>query len=123
MNQGHPMSRRRLIILSIGAIAVVSIGLGILAVLPPQPGVTKANFDRIEKGMTLADVEAILGSESMSHFDHGESGPLISREIWHGVDRSSTRITFDDGIVCEKQWRDSTETLTDKLRRWLHLPK
>ena len=43
----------------------IAVTLGVLAMLPaifpPKPGVTKANFDRIEKGMTMTEVEAIFG--------------------------------------------------------------
>src|ERR1035438_7357980 len=45
------------------AILVASIGvaLAVLALLPPRPGVTKENYDRIAIGMTYDEVEAILG--------------------------------------------------------------
>jgi hypothetical protein len=52
--------RRALIAILTLTIAVI---LGVLAMLPPRPGVTKANFDRIEKGMTLAEVEEIFGEK------------------------------------------------------------
>ena len=45
------------------AIVVACVGLlvAIPSLLPPHPGVTKENFDRIKEGMTRAEVEASLG--------------------------------------------------------------
>jgi len=45
--------RRRLILATVAVAAIACIVLGTLAMLPPRHGVTKANFDRIEEGMTL----------------------------------------------------------------------
>src|SRR4051794_15943965 len=36
------------------------LGLGVLSMMPGA-GISKRNFDRIEKGMTLAEVKVILG--------------------------------------------------------------
>ena len=54
------MTRKRLLLIAVLPLAF-AVTLGVLAMLSPNPGVTKAKFDRIEKGMTLAEVEAIFG--------------------------------------------------------------
>jgi hypothetical protein len=51
-NVGRMTKKRLLLIASLPAAIVVT--LGILAVLPAQPGVSKTNFDRIETGMAPA---------------------------------------------------------------------
>ena len=56
----------------------VGIALGVLAVLPSGPGVAKANFDRIELGMTKAEVERIFGLAVPLRKDKGADG----RQSW-----------------------------------------
>ena len=50
------MTKKRVALLAVLPLTVAVI-LGALEMLPPRPGVTKANFDRIQEGMTLAEVE------------------------------------------------------------------
>jgi hypothetical protein len=54
--------------LAIGLLLVlaVALGIGIPALWPTTPGVTYANFSRIEPGMTRSEVQAILGPPSMA---------------------------------------------------------
>ncbi len=106
--------------------ASLGLALVILAVLPSGPGVTKTNFSRIEKGMTLEEVEAVLGRAA-----DGEHVPIpvISAPIpcpptlpeWVSSDGSRVIVEFSDGLVTDAYWQDSTETIMQKLRRWLHL--
>ena len=56
--------RKRLILASATVLALACIVLATLAMLPPRPGVTKANFDRIKIGMTTMEVEAIFGEST-----------------------------------------------------------
>jgi hypothetical protein len=44
--------KRRLLLLASLPLAIVAMTLGVLALLPPSPGVTKTNFDRIMEEMT-----------------------------------------------------------------------
>jgi hypothetical protein len=54
------MPKKRLLLIASFPFTI-ALTLGVLAMLPPSPGVTKANFDRIKEGMTKAEVEEILG--------------------------------------------------------------
>jgi hypothetical protein len=113
------MSRRRRILLSAAVlIASACLALGVLAMLPPRPSVMKANFDRIEVGMTGAEVHAVLGDP---HQLFGPEGPATWGH-WRHSDGSSITINFSGTKVVRKQFHSSTETIPDKLRRWLHLP-
>jgi outer membrane protein assembly factor BamE (lipoprotein component of BamABCDE complex) len=44
---------------------------------PPQSKVTKANFDRLKRGMTQAEIENILGKPSVGILDGNGNGNLI----------------------------------------------
>jgi hypothetical protein len=117
-------NKRRIVMAGIPA-GVACLVLGILAMLPPsdRPGVTKANFDRIEKGMTGAEVDAIFGKSSSagrSAFIAG--GGVISFESWRNDDGAYASLVLDDDVVAQKSWNESTETITAKIRRWLHWP-
>lgn len=55
------MRKRRLLAVA-GVLSVVAwLALLVLALKPADPGVTKANFDRIKVGMSRAEVEEIFG--------------------------------------------------------------
>jgi hypothetical protein len=78
------------------------------------PGVTKANFDRIEEGMTLQEVEQIFGRPGKYTWG-GYS--------WQADDgaRAFVVFAFNGDSAGHKNWENSTESPLDKLRRWLHL--
>jgi outer membrane protein assembly factor BamE (lipoprotein component of BamABCDE complex) len=58
------MTQKRLALIAAVSLAIAAVMVGVLVMLPPGPGVTKANFDRIEKGMTKAKVEEIFGLDA-----------------------------------------------------------
>ena len=110
---------------SILAVAVC-LTLIILALLPPRPGVTKANFDRIGEGMTLEQVNAILGPHpdvdiTLEPLDTPEHKVHEFRLRWYGSD-GVIHVDFGaDSICIGKHWNDSPRTLSEIVRQWLHL--
>jgi hypothetical protein len=70
------MTKKRLFLVSALPLAV-AISLGVLAMLPPSAGDTKANFDRIQDGMRRAEVETILGQEG-EFDDEGAVSDLLA---------------------------------------------
>ena len=106
---------RKRVILAAGTVAgFVGVALVVLAMLPPQPGVTKANFDRIEVGMTRVEVDDLFGGkEPLERIDQGW--------VWAADDGSEAYVGFAGGGVAAKNWLDSNEPITKKIRRWLHL--
>jgi hypothetical protein len=116
------MTRKRCYLISAAVlVACVCVALGVLAMLPAQSGVTKANFDRIELGMTLAEVEGIFGHDG-DKFD--VLGDEHRENIFWGAspyNGDMAVITFSNDLVCERHWGNEL-TFSDKLRRWLHLP-
>jgi hypothetical protein len=118
--------KRRLLLIAAVPLTIAVI-LGVLAMLPPGSGVSKANIDRIEKGMTLAQVEEIFGEKrklmgnlggSLPFAPDARDDPLFQRDAAAG---SSAIIEVVDDCVTRKLWLLSDETILDKIRRWLHL--
>jgi hypothetical protein len=88
--------------------ACVCLTLGIYALLPQQ-GVTKGNFDRIEKGMTMAQVKAILGEPR----DVDDKGGF-----WRRADGTHVFVQLKDNKVETTEFIPSQESLANMLRRW-----
>jgi len=90
----------------------IALTFGVLSILPPRPGVTRTNFDRIENGMTRAEAEEIFGEKAT-----GWGEP----RLWIANDVSMASIDITDDCVKGKEWHQFNETILDKIRRWLHL--
>jgi hypothetical protein len=69
---------------------------------PGGPGVTKANFDRIEEGMTLQEVEQILGRPGKYTWGF---------YFWEAGNGARAFVVFDynGASAGPKRWEDSTE--------------
>lgn len=99
------------------------LAVAIPALQPLRPGVTKANFDRIEYGMTREEVETLFGGPTWSCRIRGQFDVAPPTIVWAGHDGATADIDFLEGAVSEKSWTASTETIPDKLRRWLSWPR
>jgi hypothetical protein len=112
------MTKKRMPLIAVLPLTVAGI-VGVLAMLPPSPGVTpgvtKANFDRIEKRMTFQEVEQIFGRAGQ----HTWCGYWW----WQADDGARALVAFDfnGDSAGPKTWEDSRESTLDKIRRWLHL--
>ena len=71
------MNRRRLFGIAGMLMACVVLTLGVLAMLPPHPGVTDANFNRIKKGMTKPEVSADAGCRSCKAYGRAGRSDLV----------------------------------------------
>jgi hypothetical protein len=69
---------------------------------PGEPGVTKANFDQIEEGMTLQEVEQILGRPGQYTWGF---------YFWEADDGARAFVAFEinGASAGPKRWEDSTE--------------
>jgi hypothetical protein len=106
---------KRHYLIAVGLLACVCVLL-VLKMLPAKPGVTKANFDRIEDGMTLAEVEDIFGLER-------DVAAVKERAIaWEVGDGPWAVVQLLDGRVAGKRWDSSNETVFGKISRWLGFP-
>ena len=105
--------RKRLILATVG-VTVIACMLGSLSMLYPSPaGITNANLCRIEKGMTLFDVEQIFGERGIQ-LDGG-------KVFWKAEDEFAVIVLFKDDRVHETYWNDSKQTTVGKLLVYLHL--
>jgi hypothetical protein len=121
------MTRKRRYLISAAVLAAcVGVAIGVLAremLLIPQSSITKAKFNRIEKGMTLAEVENVFGESGRLFAFDNVNGRKTQIAWWIDVD-AMTEIEFVDDRVAFSRFIviGSTETFPKKLRRWLHLP-
>jgi hypothetical protein len=125
------MTRRRLFLLAL-PVALVLLGVGTF-VLWPRTAITRENAERIQVGMTLAEVEEMLGGPARDEMSPGSAamfGDLdpseqgLSQESDWMSDDIALRIAFDAGRVTSRHivrigFRD--EPLMVRVRRWLHL--
>jgi hypothetical protein len=132
------MTKKRKLMLAVGvlAIVVVVVPLG-LRVWPRRHGppfIDRAHCDRIEKGMTQEEVEAILGgppgkytNKNIVLLDLRSWRPAGERlETWTG-DEGVAEVTFDEqGAVVssafEKGWEYRGPTVIERIRTWLRPP-
>lgn len=97
------MRKKWWLVIGLFLILAVALGIGIPAFLPPTPGVTYANFSRIEIGMARSDVVAIMGPPSLAllngdfqdllRFSDGNEIP--DSYYWQGIAGGQAQIHFD----------------------------
>jgi hypothetical protein len=112
------VTKKRLLLIAVLPLIIVGT-MGVLALLPPSPGITKANFDRIEQGMPRGEVVQILGGGGKPLFGDDEAWML-----WVADDGSWLTIVFRDDRIADKHWQswhDSDKTFLDKICRRFHL--
>jgi hypothetical protein len=116
---------RRVYLLGLG-LALLALGLAFTDwVLSFQPGATEANVKRIRVGMTLEEVEALLGGPARVTCKLGEwpdNGQPRRRACFWGGATGATCITLDvTGRVESAEWARSTEQPSPlaRLRAWL----
>jgi hypothetical protein len=120
------MTRRTRLFL-FAALAVLAVGLAAWLFAPPEPtAITVANADRIRNGMTLAEVETLLGGPARNESEVPNNGIMITRAAddpcWVST-RIVVIVSFDDngrvdnhGVFPLHQNR-----FFDTIRRWLEL--
>jgi hypothetical protein len=111
--EGSAMSGRLLLL---GAILLAIAGMVTLALLPPAPGVTWANYGRIQEGMSQREVEALLGDrydrDGCGCLDVGFTG------TWYS-DGLTIVVFFDGQARVRTKWTEGATSLLDRLRRLL----
>lgn len=108
------------------------LAIGLLAFLIPQDSstVTKANFDRIQVGMSRAQVYSILGQDWIPVDGTVRPEEPWSSEIWSRDDGAEARVHFATEFgpggkgwqVVHMEWTyGSPDTFGEQLLRWLYL--
>ena len=109
-------------------VAVVGASLLTLAMLPAGPGVTKANFEQINEGMTAAEVEAVFGGAGRESIllgvnaKNGRTERLPAdphAQSWEGREGFAAIQFNENGRVVDRIWTDAPSSFWQKLQRWL----
>jgi hypothetical protein len=123
--------KRRRFFLSVAVLAVVLAGgLAVLIFLPRSP-ISQRNCDRIQLGMSEAEVESILGGPQGNHQDRQVdiNVPLPPRQglfmkVWIGNDGAAL-VYFDKankvGHVHFAPALNRDDSFLGRIRRWLRL--
>ncbi len=90
---GETMRRRWLVLLGSAVVACLVSGAVIYCWLMPRDSIQQANGERIEPGMSLAQVEALLDRKADSILT---VGGIALGHVWIGADGSSILVAFDD---------------------------
>jgi hypothetical protein len=80
--------RRPTLLVALAGLAVV-VAVGVVVLWPRQNRITQENFDRIREGMSLAEVEAILGPPG----DY-RTGPTAYEEVGPTEEYDPTRMEW-----------------------------
>jgi hypothetical protein len=99
------MRKNRWLLLGLLLACIVGVVLVVLALLPPTPGITKENFDRIEVGMTRAEVEAILGGPA-NGWAPAWGNMRLENEWVDNASGDAATVNFDENnrVVGAKHW-------------------
>lgn len=115
------MTKWRLLLVAFAL--VIAVPFVVQAMLPSGPGITKANYDRIQDGMTFDEVRAFLGGPDSFTDPSIEGSARRGELLWVNDDKSGAAVSFDEnGKVFDKWWADSSEGLGEKLCRWIRWP-
>src|SRR5262245_5992728 len=110
------MTRRRFVTLFTLAAAAFVVAL---CLWPNGPStLTRANFDRVQVGMTMDEVEALIGPATVRDMVIGVNLPNNPMVIQYW-DAGATYVYVwldDTGLVSEKQYVE--QSISDRLRYW-----
>jgi hypothetical protein len=139
---GETMLKQKRLLLTLSLLACVMLAGDGKWLVWPRTAITPENFDRIEVGMTIAEVEIILGGSARDdsggrattcsddfrfvYLEKGRVGCVIqgSHQQWLS-ERCCIHIVFDDKSevfrpIC-MVGHPPDESVIDTLRRWLRL--
>jgi hypothetical protein len=118
-----PMTKRRLFafVFLVAGILLLVAGFVVFrdSMTPIEPGVTEANFNRIMVGMTLGEVQQVMGNAG-HEFNVDVDAQGWRFFDWFGEDGYVDCTLDHDGCVFHKAWIEN-EPILQKLASWLHL--
>jgi hypothetical protein len=124
--------KKRLLAIATILTAVVGAIVLTLALLPPKPGVTKANFDRVANGMSVEEVESVFGDPGghvVQFANPKKRGVRTPKQtlifddprwrVWQGMDGFAVVEFNENGQVEIMSWDPIPISFWQKLQRWL----
>ena len=120
------MRKRWRLLLSIIAVIVPLVVLGVYLAVPPKPGVTLENFHRLSLDMTRQEAESILGKPS--RLPQGQTAEVTGNVQWV-ADTGTVNICFEDdlavfgafaneaGVI--ESLQQQREGVFDRVRQWV----
>jgi hypothetical protein len=122
--RGCAMTRKRLLLWAFVAVGAVALGsLTVVVLTRPRPGVTEDNYGRITYGMTLAEVEWLLGGEGEEPEPMGNTfvrPPLgMMRDIWASKEpmgNTFVRTWRGDGLTVYVSFQDGRVTQRARVK-------
>jgi hypothetical protein len=124
-------TRRRLLLFGLFA-GLTVLGVGVSLIRPRPTAITPENAAKIQEGMTLDEVEAILGGPARhettgltaSAGDGWKPPAHLEHVEWHS-DQAWVKVYFrENGCAAASHWwpvRRVQESYLATLRRWLRL--
>jgi hypothetical protein len=110
------MTNKRRLVIVVAALAIcIATVIATVMLMSERPCLNKANFNKVQMGMTRDEVERVLG-QPVGQEDRIDEGIVVV--IWGLADRTQARVEFANGVVWDMAYEESTETVRDKLRRW-----
>jgi hypothetical protein len=104
----------RLVYMSGVALVVVALAFLLTDALLWQPGINEANARRVRPGMTLPEVEGLLGTSAAVHLQSPSTvGPSGALKIWQGKQGSALILFFGSDST---GWR--VEAAADFRQEW-----
>src|SRR5690606_7222980 len=97
-------TKRHLAFIGVALALFVTIVAGTALLLPARPGLNKANFGRVEMGMSRDEVERILGQPT-GELDLKGPEYLV---VWVLADGTQGHVAYANGRVTHTSFRKST---------------
>jgi outer membrane protein assembly factor BamE (lipoprotein component of BamABCDE complex) len=108
-------------LITVAVLVAIAIAIAIPALLPPTPGVTYSNYSRLEKGMTRAQLEALLGEPDPALQGFGPDGDTSF--LWESAEHDSVWITFDpNGLTKSYTWNHTNDERNSFQKAMERLP-
>jgi outer membrane protein assembly factor BamE (lipoprotein component of BamABCDE complex) len=122
------MSKKTWVAIAALVALAVALAIGLPLLLPPAPGVTYANFSRLEYGMTRDGVEALLGKPNFKHHGHidlhfGIGMPLGPEwSHWKSDTEDIVSISFAGDRIASMTWNGNEDDRTGMAKLRDRLP-
>ena len=112
------MRKNWLLLIILGAALTGAVGTADWLYRRPQDRAMRAKFDEIRAGMTLEQVDALMGRRCDGQYPAGKGGP--AKVVWNGPGNLTVGVFVDDqGVVVIS--KELHPTARDQMPLWIGL--